>query len=173
MKNIIDHGRRTIRFENYDYSKKGLYFLTFCTQERKELFGEIKNGKIFLNESGKILLEEWKKLEDDNINLLEFCVMPNHFHGIIEIKSRVVRELPLHGEDNYERQRRKMIIPKLVGKFKMLTAKKINILNDIRGKMWQRNYYEHIIRNNDEYLKISNYIKNNPKNWKDDRFYEE
>jgi REP element-mobilizing transposase RayT len=172
MKYVLDHGRRTIRIRNYDYSKKGLYFLTFCTQEKEELFGEVEKGKMILNESGKILLDEWEKIEDGNIKLLEFCIMPNHFHGIIEIKHGVIRELPLHGDEDYEKKRRQMIIPKLVGKFKMLTAKKINILNNRTGKMWQRNYYEHIIEDREEYLKISNYIKNNPQNWKEDRFYE-
>ena len=170
LTNKINYGRRTIRLKNYDYSQKGLYFLTFCSQNREEIFGEIIEQRMVLNESGKILETEWEKLENKNIRLLEYCIMPNHFHGIIEIKSWVIRELPLHDIKNYEKTRRQMIIPKLVGKFKMLSAKNINKLNDKTGKMWQRNYYEHIIRDEKDYMRISNYIKNNPRKWKEDRF---
>ncbi|MCS5422727.1 MULTISPECIES: transposase [Psychrilyobacter] len=170
MRDNCTYGRRSIRLKNYDYSKNGLYFITICTQNRGGIFGEIINGNMILNRLGKIVENEWNDLETKNINVSKYCLMPNHFHGIIEIKFDVgvIHELPLR--ENDMKSRRKMLIPKLIGKFKMLSTKKINILNNNTGKVWQRNYYEHIIRDEEEYARISDYIRNNPRNWKEDRF---
>lgn len=170
MKNDLIHGRRSIRLKNYDYSKNGMYFITICTQNRAKIFGEVIDGNMMLNEIGEMVEDEWKNLGTEEINISKYCLMPNHFHGIIEIKSnaRVIHELPVQEDDI--KSRRKMLIPKLIGKFKMLSAKKINILNDKIGKVWQRNYYEHIIRDEKDYVRISNYIKNNPRKWEKDKF---
>jgi hypothetical protein len=81
------HNRRSIRLKTYDYSKAGLYFITFCVQNTELLFGEIENNVMILNDAGKMIYAEWEKLPErfTNIQLHEFVVMPNHFHGIIEI----------------------------------------------------------------------------------------
>jgi len=142
--------------------------VTICTKDREELFGEIKNGEMVLNELGKIVFKNLKNIPYyfENINLDKFIVMPNHVHLILEINKNIVgaiHELPLQ-------KRRNMLIPKIIGKFKMLSAKEINILaNNSGNPLWQRNYYDHIIRNEIELNKIREYILENPKNWERDR----
>ncbi|HRY82448.1 MAG TPA: transposase [Candidatus Moranbacteria bacterium] len=142
--------------------------MTICTKDREELFGEIKNGEMVLNELGKIVFKNLKNIPYyfENINLDKFIVMPNHVHLILEINKNIVgaiHELPLQ-------KRRNMLIPKIIGKFKMLSAKEINILaNNSGNPLWQRNYYDHIIRNEIELNKIREYILENPKNWERDR----
>ncbi|MGB6128069.1 MAG: transposase [Psychrilyobacter sp.] len=172
MRYNCNHGRRSIRLKNYDYSKNGMYFITICTQNREKIFGEIIDENMILNDVGKMVEDEWKKLETEDIDVSKYCLMPNHFHGIIEIRVNVgvIHELPLRENKEDIKLRRKMMIPKLIGKFKMLSARRINILNNNVGKVWQRNYYEHIIRDEKDYVRISDYIKNNPRNWKEDRF---
>ncbi len=121
-----------------------------------------------LNELGKIVFKNLKNIPYyfENINLDKFIVMPNHVHLILEINKNIVgaiHELPLQ-------KRRNMLIPKIIGKFKMLSAKEINILaNNSGNPLWQRNYYDHIIRNEIELNKIREYILENPKNWERDR----
>jgi len=84
------HHRRSIRLKGYDYSQAGLYFITICTQNRLCVFGEIKNGEMVLNEYGRIvkITWEWLKQQYEYIDLGKFIVMPNHFHGIIELHNR-------------------------------------------------------------------------------------
>ena len=92
--------------------------------------------------------------------------MPDHFHGIIEIKYRLT-DPKMEKETDQTKKRRKMLIPKIIGRFKMRSAKEINLLRGTQGtKVWQRDYWEHIIRDKNEYVRITNYIKNNHRNWK-------
>lgn len=85
------HHRRSIRLKNYDYAGKGLYFITLCTAQRKNIFGRIINGELFLNPLGEIAKEEWAKTPEirDNTSLGEFIIMPNHMHGIISIDYQI------------------------------------------------------------------------------------
>ena len=167
------HNRRSIRLKNYDYSQKGIYFVTICTQNRACLFGKILDGIMELNEYGIIIRNEWVKLAitRDEIELDEFVVMPNHFHGIMAFTELVgaIRELPLHMT---QIQRRNMGLPKIIGRFKMLSSKQINILRKTPGtKIWQRNYWEHVVRDEIELNRIRKYTKENPIKWKTDRLY--
>jgi len=170
------HHRRSIRLQDYDYSSEGAYFVTMCTQNRECLFGEIVNGQMILNEHGKIVEQCWNDLPNhyDNIALDAFIIMPDHFHGIIFIVSvdsvdsvnavdsvsvGAIHELP-------RLRRRKMLLPKIVGRFKMNSAKQINQMRNTPGiSVWQRNYYEHIIRDEKSLENIRNYIINNPLQW--------
>ena len=143
------HRRRSIRLSGYDYSRAGVYAVTICTHNRECLFGEIVDGRMVLNDFGRILSDEWNRINlvHERINLDAMVVMPNHFHGIIVLTNPMgaIRELPLPGNPI---QRRRMTIPKLVGRFKMITAKRINQLHKSPGmRIWQRNYYERIVRN--------------------------
>jgi len=166
------HHRRSIRIKGYDYSNNGAYYMTICTQNRELLFGNVKNKEMHLNEYGNIANKYWLDLSEryPNIMLDEYIIMPNHIHGIIFIQNNdntvgVIHELPLHDP----KQRRKMLIPKIVGYFDMNVAKQINILRNTRGKrVWQRNYYEHVIRDEADLNRIREYIINNPANWYDD-----
>ncbi|HAT73660.1 MAG: CRISPR-associated integrase [Candidatus Moranbacteria bacterium GW2011_GWF2_36_839] len=160
--------RKSNRLENFDYSQNGMYFVTICTKGREELFGEIIDGKIILNELGIIVLKNLQEIPNyfENIFLDRYIIMPNHLHLIVEINKSIVgavHEPPLQ-------KRRNMLIPKIIGKFKMLSAKEINILTKNSGNpLWQRNYYDHIIRNEISLNKIREYILTNPGRWERDR----
>ena len=185
------HHRRSIRLQGYDYSQNGAYFITLCTHNRECLFGQIQNGQMILNEYGKMVEQCWNNLSNhyDNIELDAYVIMPNHFHGIILITDnvdnvdnvRAIRELPIHElpilelprqqQKQRQQQRRKMLLPKIVGRFKTNSAKQINQMRNTPGiSVWQRNYYEHIIRDEKSLENIRNYIINNPAKWQDDDY---
>ena len=172
------HHRRSIRLQGYDYSQSGAYFITTCTQNRECLFGEIHNGKMYLNEYGEIAKKCWVEIpkHHQNVQLDEYVIMPNHIHGIVVINEPAVgaiHELPLRNELPHSReQRRKMLLPKIIGRFKMNVAKQINKIRQTPGiSVWQRNYYEHIVRNETDLQRIREYIVNNPLNWEMDENY--
>jgi len=210
------HNRRSIRMKGYDYSRAGLYFITFCVQNREFLFGTIENKQMILNDAGEMIQTEWEKLPQrfNGIELHEFVVMPNHFHGIIQIITPVGTPfmgaqnsgVPEHGNDavhyrgnddtaqldkgtqiNERAPTRgaptdgpaNITVGEMMGAFKSMTmleyVKGVNNLGwePFDGKLWQRNFYEHIIRTERSYYEISNYIVNNPARWKEDRFYRE
>lgn len=163
--------RRSIRLPDYDYSQPGAYFITIVTRGRDCLFGEIRNGAMYLNDTGRIVWDVWNSLPAryPQIKLGTAIVMPNHFHGIIMIPVRTIHELPLQGsppQANTRAERRRMTLPLVVGYFKMNTAKRINEMLGSQGiPVWQRNYYEHIIRDDEEHNRIHLYIEANIDNW--------
>ncbi len=175
------HDRRSIRLKGYDYSRAGLYFVTICTQNRLCLFGEIEHGEMALNDAGKMVAHQWQELicRFDNIELHEFIVMPNHFHGTVESVG-----VPLVGTQNVgeshvigQPQGIAPTVGDVVGAFKSLTTNhyiwnvKRNNWHPFNKKLWQRNYFEHIIRNHESYLKITEYIHANPVKWREDKYY--
>ncbi len=170
--------RRSIRLKEYNYNHAGAYFVTICTQNRECLFGDIADGKIVLNDFGRIVLEFWNGLTERflEIELDAFVVMPNHIHGIILITGAVdangvgaIHTCPggrCQGELPLRAKRRAMLLPKIVGYFKMNSGKRVNEIRSSPGaRVWQRNYYEHIIRNSIELERIRKYIVENPSNW--------
>ncbi|NUJ97323.1 hypothetical protein HGA92_00875 [Candidatus Gracilibacteria bacterium] len=171
--------------QDYDYSSGGAYFITICTKNRENYFGEIADGAMVLNEWGKIVFDGIKNIENYNefSSVDEFVVMPNHLHLIIMVSYRrdnsgivsteqnvgIVSTTTMKTAEN-RNNRRNMLIPKIVGKFKMITAKQINILkNSVGNKLWQSNYYDRIIRNEDELQRIRKYIIENPLKWEFDK----
>ena len=166
------HHRRSIRVPDYDYSQPGAYFITIVAWRRESLFGEIINGEMQLNNAGQIVWDVWQSLPArfPQITLGTAVVMPNHFHGIVIINETpvgVIHELPLRVTN--QKERRRMTIPLVVGYFKMNTAKRINkILNSEGTPVWQRNYYEHVIRDDEEHNRIHLYIEVNIDNWVND-----
>jgi len=148
------HHRHSIRLKGYDYSQPGFYFITMCTNNHEHLFGEIENEIMIMNEFGNIAKNEWLETADirDNVELLEYVIMPNHMHGIIVLNDLIVGahcNVPLH-EPQIEQfgKSTKNSIPTIVKLYKSAVTKKINILRNTPGiPVWQRNYYEHIIRN--------------------------
>jgi REP element-mobilizing transposase RayT len=168
------HHRKSIRLREYDYSQGGAYFITILSKNHQCIFGEILDGKIRLNKLGEIIQEQWLMLPDryEEIELDNFIIMPNHIHGIIIIVG-AIHELPIQNKIIEKMdiiQRRKMLLPKIVGYFKMNTSKQINILRNTVGlPFWHRNYYEHIIRSDKEMDRIREYINNNPYMWEYDR----
>jgi len=164
---LIIKKRKPLRLKEYDYSLPGSYFVTVCTKDRVDLFGDIENGIIEENEHGRIVRTCWEKLPNHYpmIMLDEFVVMPNHVHGIIIIDNPVgvIHESPLQMN---KLARRQMLLPKIVGRFKQNIAKQINIMRGTyRETVWQRNYYEHIIRNEKSLYRIREYIRTNPEQW--------
>jgi len=168
------HHRRSIRLKHYDYSLAGLYFITICAQNRACLFANIKNDHLFLNAAGLMLEQQWKDLalRFNNIVLHQFVVMPNHFHGIIEITSKESGQPLGIGPTG-----KSYTIGEMVGAFKSLStfAYMQSVKNDnwpaFDKKLWQANFYEHIIRDESCYLKIVEYIETNPLKWRDDSYY--
>jgi putative transposase len=149
------HHRRSIRLREYDYSQNGLYFVTICTRDRLLLFGAIADGLMNLSSMGQIAQEEWFKTARirAEIRLHEFVVMPNHIHGIIEITGDVT-------------------LGKVVRGYKSAVTAQINSLAGNDGiAVWQRNYYEHIIRDEQSYQNISAYIQTNPQRWLTDTYW--
>jgi len=174
------HHRRSTRLSRYDYSGRGAYFVTICTHQKKHMFGEVVEGEMKPSEYGKIITLYWKDLSRRYpiVELDEFVLMPNHIHGIIRIvgaepvgaihelprqkSARAIHESPLQ-------KRRKMLLPKIIGYFKMNTAKRINETRNTPAlAVWQRNYYEHVVRNDDELNKTRDYIVTNPLRWQTD-----
>lgn len=170
--------RRSIRFANYDYSQVGLYFVTICCENRICRFGKIQNTDIVLNEAGRMINTEWNNLKKrfSNIELHNYIIMPNHFHGIIEITDVGI---PLVGirKTNGQPQGIAPTLGKILGAFKSITTVKYTYGVTQLGwepydqRIWQRNYYEHIIRDEKSHQNISDYITNNPYNWENDEYY--
>jgi putative transposase len=168
------HHRRSIRLKGFDYSSEGLYFITICVQDRICLFGAVENGQMILNAAGQMVEAEWLKLPErfPNIELHEFVVMPNHFHGILEIVGRgggtATRAAPTAAAPT---------VGEMMGAFQSIVT--VEYIRGVKNEGWprffqklfQRDYWEHIIRNERAFTNISNYIKNNPAKWEEDRFY--
>lgn len=176
-----NHRRKLLRLPHYDYSQNGAYFITICTKDRAHAFGKIENGKMIKNELGKIAEEEFLKTQEmrENTVIDSFVLMPNHVHAIVIINNSVGAycNTPLQTiqTNNVSLQKRTFTSPKnnlgsVVRGFKTAVttrAKKLGFLHF----SWQRNYYEHIIRNEKSFEKISEYIQYNPKKWEDDMFF--
>jgi putative transposase len=177
------HHRRSIRLKGYNYGQVGLYFITICTWHRRQIFGTIEAGEMRLNALGTIARDEWFHTAQmrPNIDLAEFVVMPNHIHGIIAIVSEMstdqgrgtLRRAPTDptGENQIEAfgKPTSNTIPTIVRGYKAAVTKQINILRDCPGcPVWQRNYYEHVVRSEADYLRIAAYILDNPRRWHED-----
>ena len=171
------HHRKSIRLKGYDYTQPGAYFITFCTYQRMHLFGEIVNGEMILNDTGKIARDEWFKTSElrPYVKLYEdeFVIMPNHGHGIIWIVDDFVgtrrRRVPTETIEKFGKPV-KGSIPTIVRAYKSAVTYAVNAAQNSRGAvLWQKNYYEHIIRNDHELHNIRSYIVNNPLKWQLDR----
>jgi len=165
-----NHHRRSIRLPHFDYSSDGMYFLTICAHNRECAFGAISNGQMVLNESGRIITDTWKWLEQQYhfVHLYEWVAMPNHFHGIIMI-DRMGGDCRGGSRTAPTNNQKIKPLGRLVGAFKTVSTKHINTLRKTPGAIvWQRNYYEHIIRDDDDLNRICEYIINNPARWADD-----
>ncbi|MFA6458719.1 MAG: transposase [Patescibacteria group bacterium] len=180
MENKIRERKLAPRLKDFDYSTDGAYFITTCTQNRENFFGEIENEKIVLNNCGKIVQKCWNDLPNhySNCRLDEFVIMPNHFHGIIWIDNLfepvgtgfkpvptnpepVPTHATLHG------------LSEIIRGFKTFSSRQINIKFVEQSTplvfRWQRSFYDHIIRDEDELNRIRDYIRLNPAHWMKDK----
>jgi len=158
--------RRSIRLKGYDYSQAGAYFVTVCAQDRTRLFGNILDGEMRLNDFGGMVADSWEWLERqyEYVKLDEWMIMPNHIHGII-----VISDDGRGGSRTAPTGKRKPI-GRLIGAFKTVSTKRINELRGTSGTtVWQRNYFERVIRNDNEMHHLREYIVNNPAQWDLDR----
>ena len=158
------HHRCSIRLNNYDYSQNGLYFITICVHNRECLLGNIEQAKLKVNNCGEIVKNTWFDLTNHNDNIYQhaFIVMPNHIHGIIELNSDSKKN-----QNNFSKP-----LSEIVRQLKTFSAKRINQLRKTTGMpVWQRSYYEHIIRSEKSYNQISEYIIHNQATWNDDKYY--
>jgi len=171
---MIEHpNRKSTRLAGFDYSSAGMYFITLVTHERRHLFGEIITGEMILNDFGKLAASEWLLSGQirQEIELDEWCIMPNHFHGIILLKENKQRGL-LSGTCVNGIDRKPKSLGSLVAGFKSSVTHKINERRGTPGiPVWQRNYYDHIIRDEEDLNRIQEYIINNPLKWEIDREY--
>ncbi len=140
--------RKQIRLPYYDYTKEGMYFITICTKNRLKLFGNMKNNqKLELTREGSIAKQYLEKIEMifKNVLIDEYIIMPNHIHMLLIINNK-----------------KDITISRIIKQYKMYVSKQI------KYSIWQKSFYEHIVRNELEYQRIKTYIQNNVINWKQD-----
>lgn len=163
---MVLSNRRSIRLKNYDYSSNGAYFITICTQDREMLFGDIVNGKMVSNKMGNIVQQHIESLfQRFPVEIPIYQIMPNHVHLIIMIVGAGFS--------------RPITLGNIIAYFKYQSTKQINTYiigsedptptDQKYSKIFQRNYYEHVIRNEKDFDKIYWYIENNPKTWDKDK----
>lgn len=178
------HHRRSIRLQDYDYTQNGAYFVTICTHERTCLFGSVNDdGEMVTNEYGKIAWEEWFRTSERRpyVELDSFVVMPNHVHGIIVITTPHIPQSPSVGAKHALPLQEPQIarfgkpvsgsLGAIVGAYKSAVTKRIKERRGVPSQIiWQRNYHEHIIRNETKLHKLREYVQYNPMGWVADRY---
>jgi putative transposase len=173
--NYEEKRRRSIRLAEYNYSDVGAYFVNICIRDRKSILGHIRNGDVDLSTIGEITHQCWKEIPNHfpNVELDAFIIMPNHLHGILILTDHC-RGVQLNAPDGTTANNLKLISPKqgtlsvIIRTFKAaVTTQCRKRKNHFHG--WQRNYYEHIVRNEDVLDRIREYIVSNPLQWEFDR----
>lgn len=176
------HHRRSIRLKGYDYSSDGAYFVTICAWQRECLFGDIVNGEMQLNDYGLAVDAVWCDLPErfNHVSLDEYVIMPNHFHGIILLTDTVGAIPTGRPIVDYADKGGRAVgvaptgpvsgsIAAIMAQFKSNVTKRLNSFRNNPGcPVWQRNYYERVIRNDNELARAREYIHNNPMRWEID-----
>lgn len=168
--------RHPTRLRGFDYSQPGWYFVTVCTYKRKHIFGDIVDGEMRLSSHGQIANFAWVKLRIrfPHIRLDQFVVMPNHVHGVICVGATLAVARPITTIPSKRAGASPApTIGNIIGAYKsIVTTQCLSIAksnNEYLGKLWQRNYHDHIIRDNADLHRIQEYIHDNPANWDTDR----
>jgi len=159
--------RKLNRLVNYDYSKEGFYYVTICTKDRQNWFGQIQNGEVILNEYGRIVNECWLNLPNHywNCRLDEYVLMLDHFHGIIVVDNNVVDN---NGVGNgfkpfrTKQARARHGLCEFIRAFKTFSSRRINQKCLNNKFQWHKSFHDRIIRNNGELEVIRMYIRENP-----------
>lgn len=167
------HHRRSIRLAGYDYADRGVYYVTICAWRRECIFGEVVNGVMQLNDLGRIVNDEWMRTASlrSDVATDEHIIMPNHMHGIVALHRGMgtARRAP-----TVERFGKPTVgsVPTIVPAFKAASARAIDIMQQTPASpVWQRNYYEHIIRTDAELMRTRVYVQTNPLHWLADPDY--
>ena len=161
--NSNKNSRKSIRLKGYNYHKNGAYFITICTQNREHFWGKIVDGEMILNHAGEMIQKWLYKLNDnfDSVLLDGMVIMPNHVHFIVSMDMAIDEKS----------------LGEIIQWFKAMTTNeyirgvKSNVFPVFNKRIWQRNYYEHIIRNEKSFFDIQEYMKNNPQKWEEDVLY--
>ncbi len=163
------HNRLSTRLKDYNYSSEGAYYVTVCANNRECVFGNAQNGEMIMNDTGKMIDRWWRELprKYNMIEIDEYKIMPNHMHGIITIVGAgFPRPDTFIRMDDKGRGNRAPTLGQIMAYFKYGTTKQINAIRNTPGiRLWQRNYYDHIIRDEESLNKIREYIINNPVHW--------
>ena len=163
-----NRNRKPNRLQHYDYSQAGYYLITICTQDKVNYFGEIEKARMQLNEIGQIATDCWRTIPEHfhNTALDEFVVMPNHIHGIVIIVGNAgLRSLPQRCTQR-QTDRSKMYLSKIIHGFKSSVTRMVRKRHSFG---WQKSFYDHVIRNDEDLYRVRAYIQNNPLNWELDR----
>ena len=187
MHSPAKHRRRSIRLKNYDYSQSGAYFITVCAQNRACLFGAVADGEMRLNDAGKMVEHWWFELNQKfaAVETDVFVIMPNHCHGIVIVTDGAVgadlcvgpepKSAPGADHGAHTGAPLRDPLSTVIQWFKTMTTNeyirgvKTGAWASFNRRLWQRNYYEHVIRNEDSLNRIREYIQNNPARWEFDR----
>ena len=173
---VPERGRRSIRLRGFDYSRDGAYFITVCTRGRVCLLGDVVEGEMRLSEAGLVAQAAWEGLPHHypHVQLDAWVIMPNHVHGIVILAEADrdpitvgagLKPAPTGNPGNAARHG----LPEVVRAFKSFSARRINALLGASGvPFWQRNYYEHVIRDEEALHRIRRYIVGNPARWDED-----
>ncbi len=160
------HHRRSIRLQGYDYSQAGLYFVTICTMDRECLFGDVIDGQMRPSSAGMIVQQALEQLPArfSHVTVDQYIVMPNHVHAIIALSGLPtdVSDTPATTGSGHPAG-----LGEIICAFKASTTRSIR-LQTTSSFGWQRNYYEHIIRNEQSLQRILQYIVDNPARWSTD-----
>lgn len=155
--------RKSPRLQGYDYSQSGAYFVTICTHQRSNFFGQIVNDVMHLNSWGGVAEDSWAQIPDHfpTVELDVYVVMPNHVHGILILDDVPTQKAPTLGV--------------VVGSYKAAVTRAINRqgLNPEQWRIWQERYHDHIIRSDKTLSTLREYVANNPARWHEDKFYME
>jgi len=169
------HNRRSIRLSCFDYSKSGVYFVTICTEDRLPFFGQINDGEVLLNAAGEMVLSLWHALKElSGVTPDEFVVMPNHIHGILWLEESPSSEVSAPIISPRPQGTLAGTLGRIMQRFKSLTTNqyiagvKIQGWCPFPGRLWQRNYFEHIVRDDEALKSIRDYIRLNPQRWESD-----
>jgi REP element-mobilizing transposase RayT len=172
------HNRRSTRLKGYDYTLPTAYFVTLVTWQRELLFGEIVDGDVRLNDIGEIVRYGWlwtEEIRRPEVSLDEFIIMPNHLHGIIVIHDLIpspvgaTRGSPLQKHEYPPRGPKPKSLGALIAGFKSSVTKRVNKHRNLPGHpIWQRNYFDRIIRDEEELNAVRKYIQSNPSHWEKD-----
>jgi REP element-mobilizing transposase RayT len=156
------HNRKLPRLQSYDYSANGYYFITICTHDKKHLFGRIENGEMLLNESGHVAENELLNIPEHfpGVSIQPFVVMPNHVHAVIIIQ---------HAQTREERSRPFPTVSEIVGLYKSGVSRLLHEV-DPGLVVWQKSFYDHIIRDEKGYREICDYIQYNSLKWENDEY---
>ena len=174
------HHRRSLRLRGFDYAQAGYFFVTIVVKDRECLLGEIVGNEMNLSDLGRMVAASWEWLENQYpyVGLDEYIVMPNHRHGIVVIEDSVNgvaalrRRVDCRIDPTSPRIQgiKRKPLGQLVGAFKTVSTREANIDRGTPGhRLWQRNYYEHVIRNEESLSQVRQYIRDNAAKWAVDR----